>query len=68
MPRGGRRPGAGRKPRLARPTKTTFWLDGEIFERAKRVAAAKGTTIAEVLRKAIARLAGEKPKKPTKRR
>ena len=43
--------------------KTAFWLDGEIYERAKRAAARNGTTVAEVVRTAIARLACGKPKR-----
>ena len=57
-PKGGRRVGAGRPKTLEYPVKAAFWLDRGVFEKAKAAARAKGTTVSEVVRSAVERLAG----------
>jgi hypothetical protein len=66
-PRGGRRVGAGRPKTLEQPVKAAFWLDRGVLDKAKAAARAQGTTVSEVVRSAVERLAGGR-RKPRPRR
>lgn len=54
----------GRPKVIKNPVKSAFWLDREVLDQANEAARAQGTTVSEVVRKAIARLArsGRRPR------
>ena len=51
--RGGWRPGAGRKRELDNPVRATTVLEGSDFELLASIAAARGATVAAVIRDAV---------------
>jgi hypothetical protein len=67
-PRGGKRVGAGRPKIIAKPVKAAFWVDREVLDRANEAARAKGTTVSQVVREALIRLAGGRRPRPRRRK
>jgi hypothetical protein len=56
--------GAGRPKTLSNPVKAVLWFEREDLERARAAARAKGKTLSELVRIAVARLAGVRRPRP----
>jgi hypothetical protein len=61
-PRGGKRVGAGRPKIVEEPVTLSLWVDRALLEKARRAAEARGTSLPDVLRAMLSRLAGGKPR------
>jgi hypothetical protein len=61
--RSGRPEGSGRPKVINDPVKAAFWLERSVLAKAKAEARRRGTTVSEVVRQAVSRLAGGRRKK-----
>ena len=53
--RGGRRPGAGRKPGIQEPTRLSFYVDGPVRDALEELAERDGVGFSEYLRRVLTR-------------
>lgn len=66
-PAGGKRVGAGRKPKLKDKAKMAFWVERAVLQAAKEQAEQMGITVSDAVRYALEDLAGGRRPRPRRK-